>query len=269
MDGSTSLSPEMVIRLANAKALAQTSIEGTISFIELSCYPMVSLFITTGACTSQDSIERELHLRYVRQPSTFPLFNLHELSPHHIGFEVYRSLLSSLNNDVVSFNEYRVKFDSVTDEINRAISRYHGLMCYEDGDCTNKMCSNIIILHICDVMNIMTSANNNSIPELYLKTSSLCTLDQRLCNQIELNFISSINTQFFLENIDYLYTCYAYFGNMSFVPIRTLVPLDSRTYRQASFYTNNSYYQQHQKGKLMEFNQNEKSDMAKVVYRST
>ena len=82
------------------------------------------------------------------------------------------------------------------------------------------------------------------------------TLHLRACNN------------FFKIHIDFFYLCYSYYGNNSFVPIRTRVLEDNLILKEGYFFTNNNHFVLHQIGKLKEFNQNDKNIEAKVKYRT-
>ena len=268
MESSSSISRDMARRMSNAKKCAETSEEGTVSFLELSMYPLVSLFITTGAKKSESSPDRHIHFRYVMEPTTFSKFELADLSVQRIGYEKYLTQLSSSDDDRLCFDEYKTKFNSTSDELNSFIYKYHGWKCFEDGDVTNSTSTNIIILHLCDVMNIIQCKEGNVVPDVYLKTNLLSSLDSRLCNLLDIALVGEGNMKFFLFNIDYFYICYGYFGNTSFVPIRTTVDSASTVFQEGSFFTNNEHFRNHQEGKLMELNQNEENMITKMVYRS-
>ena len=55
---------------------------------------------------------------------------------------------------------------------------------------------------------------------------------------------------------------------MSFIPIRTLVDDTDNNFKTSSFFTNDSHFVKHQKGKLQEINQNEKRYQTSFAYRS-
>ena len=168
----------------------------------------------------------------------------------------------------MSFREYNNKFNSTCDEINESIARYHGIKCFEDGDDTNLMTTNVIVLHVCDVINIIMSMKLNTLPDLYLKTGLFNHLYDELCHQLSFAFISPANMKFFLTHIDFFYMCYAYFRNTSFVPIRTTVLLDSPIFVESSYFTNNDHFKNYQFGKLQEFNEYHDKMITKIVYRS-
>ena len=65
------MSPEMGLRLAKVKKKALVSDKGSRFFIELSYYPIISLWVTSGDMKPDVSNERELHLRYVYENETY------------------------------------------------------------------------------------------------------------------------------------------------------------------------------------------------------
>ena len=268
MNRITSLSPEMNMRLANTKQIAETSKEGTIFFMELSYYPLISLFIRTGGRKEETQNIKHLHLRYVNEPSDYPQFDLENKSPHQLGYENYTTLTQHNNNTKLSFNSYRTLFDAVVDQINGSISKYHGYLCYEDGDITNGSTRNIIILHVCDVINIISCQSEDRIPPLYIKTRLMSELDPRMCRELDVTFSTNEIKELFMLQMDFFYVTYAYFGNTSFVPIRTSVDNQSVILNNSAFFTNDDHFVNHQHGKLKELNQTEHNSITRIVYRS-
>ena len=61
----------------------------------------------------------------------------------------------------LSFDDYKLLFYSTCDNIEQSISKYNGVVCYKDGNWENTEDTNIFILHICDIMNVMTNSHNN------------------------------------------------------------------------------------------------------------
>ena len=268
MNPINSLSPEMNRRLVNTKKIAETSNEGTISFMELSYYPLVSLYITTGERKVETNNLKHLHLRYMGEPSNYPNFDLENKSPHKLGYENYSTLITPKDHHILSFNRYKTLFDSVVDEINGSISKYHGYKCYEDGNSNNGGTRNIIILHICDVINIISCQDDKCIPDLFIKTRLMSELDVRMCEELDIHFSTVEIKEFFRFQMDFFYLCYAYFGNTSFVPIRTSVDIESDILNKSSFFTNDEHFINHQHGKLKELNQTEHNSITRIVYRS-
>ena len=206
-------------------------------------------------------------MEYVFEPDTYPKLNLDVESPERIGYNKY-NMFNLRDDERMSFHNYNLKFNSICDEINENIARYHGIKSFQDGDDTNLMTTNVIILHICDVMNIIMSMKSNTIPDLYLKTGLFDHLDDTLYRQLNFSFVSQKNMKLFVRHIDYFYMSYAYFGNTSFVPIRTTVILDSPIFVESSYITNNDHFKNHQFGKLQEFNEYQDKMVTKIVYRS-
>ena len=254
-------------RLATIKLLASTSNEGDVFFYEVSSNPVVSLYVTTGKDKPGATNNKNIQLVYVNQPSTYPQLDLSVKTLDEVGFERFNALRID-DKTKLSLEEYKVMFHSICHKINTAIRQYHGIKCYEDGDSSNATTTNVIILHICDVMNIMSSQLKKSIPEVIVTTKLLQSFDQRISNELEISFLSCENKKFFLSHIDFFYMCYGYLGNFSFVPIRSKVDIDSDLFKMLSFFTNDNHFIKHQKGKLLALNQHEEKIFTKMVYRS-
>ena len=71
-----------------------------------------------------------------------------------------------------------------------------------------------------------------------------------------------------MKHVDFLYVCYAYYGNNSFVPIRTRVSITSTELKEASFFMNDNHFILHQIGKMKEFNQNDNRQDYRILYRT-
>ena len=254
-------------RLATIKILASNSNEGDVFFYEVSSNPVVSLYVTTGKDKPGTNNIKEIHLAYVYEPSSYPKLDLSVKTLTDVGFETFDTLQRDINPKIC-LEGYKIKFDSICKDINSAIKQYHGIKCYEDGDSSNATTTNVIILHIYDAINIMSSQLKNIIPELIVATKLLGSADDRISKELEISFLSSDNKEFVLVHIDLFIRFYAYLGNFSFVPIRTKVNMDSDTFKISSFFTNDNHFIKHQKGKLLAFNQNEEKIFTKMVYRS-
>ena len=135
----------------------------------------------------------------------------------------------------LSFDEYKLLFYSTCDNIEKSISKYNGVVCYKDGNSENKEHKNLFILHICDIMNVMTNSHNNRLTDITVRSNLLSDLkEKKVVNQFEKEYLRKENHDFFLKHIDFLYVCYAYYGNNSFVPIRTSVSQSNTDLKQAS-----------------------------------
>ena len=154
-------------------------------------------------------------------------------------------------------------------DVDKAIRDYHGIVCYHDGNHHNTSLSNIYVMHVCDVMNIMVASMKGNIPKVVVKSTLMVNLSgDHIKNELMQTHLRKINFDFFFAHIDFLYMIYGYYSNHSFVAIRTEVSINSRIFKQASFFTNDSQFITHQEGKLIEFNQNEKRSETRLIYKS-
>ena len=267
MDTSIDLTDAMIATIDRIKKLAEDGDEGDISFVEISSFPLVSLSIRTGSRRSDTSQKKRLHFEYKMQPSSYPSYNIVHVGPEKIGYDKYKSLNKNLENNL-SFKDYGHTFNSVCEDIDRSIRKYHGIKCYEDGNVTNGTTTNVVILHVCDVMNIIISQQSGRVPPVFLKTGLFKELKTSATYEFLDTYFTIKNREFLLEHVDFFYLCYGYFGNHSFVPIRTLVFEDSNVFKDSKFLTNDNTFVNHQMGKLKSFNQNNDKVISKMVYRS-
>ena len=269
MLGDSNHSSELNRRLHIVKELAEKAEKDSVLFMEVSYKPLVSLFVTTGEVTSENKNKRSVHLRFVSEPHHYSevLNDIQTMDTDILGLRVYNNLLDNPINKL-DMKLYKEKFDSVCGELDAAKSKYHGICCHEDGDEDNTSVANVFVLHVCDIMNLLVCKKNETIPELELTTNLLKSIDDKVCIGNELNLVTETNREFFMSHIDYFYVCYAYIGNTSFTPIRTRVEKNSQTFVISSFFTNDDHFNNHQGGKMMQFNQNNERFVSRMIYRS-
>ena len=267
LPSSIRLSNDWTRRLDNAKELASNASFGSRFFLAVSSQPVVSLNIITGDKQDNTSKQRQVHLNYQLQPDDYPLVYKTMEETYLHAYDQYKNRLDT-SIETMDFNSFSSQFNDICMDIDSSIRQNHGIKCYEDGDASNNDASNVMILHICDVFNIMQSYRENSVPVLYIKTRLLREVSSSITNEFQKSFLKEYLVPFFWNNIDFLYTCYAYYGNFSFVPIRTLVDKDNEMLKSSSFFTNDEHFVNHQIGKLQEFNQNESNFVSKLAYRS-
>ena len=160
-------------------------------------------------------------------------------------------------------------FYKVCNIIDTSIKEWHGIKCYEDGDIKNENPTNYYILHVCDVMNIMVHINDTDQPKLVVESSLLKTISATIkISGFDIFYDTNTYHSFFKTHVDIFYLCYAYYGNYSFVPIRTLVSKEDSMFKQSSFFTNDDHFVKHQSGKLQEIKQNEKKYVSRAIYRT-
>lgn len=266
---------EMNRRIRNAKDSAESSPEGTVSFLQVSTVPLVSLFITTGNKINKDSKKMSVELRFVNQHSQYPKNIRDRQEIERVGFEEFQSVINKSDEDTknkfgnINFLEYIQMFYNTCNDIDSSKKKYHGVLCYGDGNSNNKRIDNCYFLHICDIMNLMSVQSKGSVPVIVVKTSMLETLpDEGVVNEFEISFLKKSNVPFLMVHLDFFYRLYCYYSNTSFMSIRTCVSRDNDLLKSSLFFMNDDHFLQHQVGKLTEFNQNEKDIQSKILYRS-
>ena len=165
-------------------------------------------------------------------------------------------------------NQYTCKLYDVFLDIDKAIRDNHGVKCYADGNTLNVERENIFYLHICDVLNIMVKKINATPIEVVVKSELLNCIPTNLKNEFETIYLKQANSKFLYSEIDFIYYCYCYLGNTSFVPIRTKIANDNVTFKISKFFINNIHFQRHQYGKMQEINQNGCGIISKIAYRT-
>ena len=151
----------------------------------------------------------------------------------------------------MSKTDYILLFEDTCVYIDTCISKNHGIRCYTDGDFSNKSNTNNWFVRVCDMFNILYEKRCGNILKVTVKSRLLDKLPStKNVNDLESNLIPKKNKNFMMLHVDFLYICYAYFGNYSFTPIRTQVEKNSKVFHVSSFFTNDDHFMTHQKGKL-------------------
>ena len=125
--------------------------------------------------------------------------------------------------------------NDLCEDIDASITKNHGVRCFEDGDKDNLMVRNVFYLHICDVINIIITRTSGEAIDVVVPTDLLTIIPKDMTNDFELKFLREENRAFLMEHADFLYYCYAYIGNHSFIPIRTKLNDNSSIFVESPF----------------------------------
>jgi hypothetical protein len=262
------------IKLQNIIDVAKTSDEGSEFFIEMCSNPIKHTWVTSGALKNDGSGTRHVHTRMVDEPSGFPSTPPTKRAILKEGYRRYLNRVVQHHREsgntsfsAISFEDYVNSFNKVTMAVDTAIRECHAVKCYEDGDMSNQHPTNIFFLHPCDVFNMYVHRISNTVPNLFITTNSLNVLWVEMRNELTDSIMTEDELRFLTQEIDYFYNCFAYYGNFSFVPIRTQVSIDSESFPTASFYTNNTIFRDHQRGKFVQITQDHNRMLTRVCYR--
>jgi hypothetical protein len=259
---------------ANAIERAENGHEGLVTFAAMSSNPVQSMFLTTQEERDDGTGLRNFHLHIVSQPSNYPDTPRDMNLTQREGYRRYlrRVLVEQRGNgiDVVplSISEWRSRFMEVAAVIDESIRDCHGVQCHEDGDLNNHHVSNVFYMHVCDIMNIYQRRLIGEAPVLYLPSPTLDQIKLETRNMLTDRMLNRRQLNFFLQEIDFFYNCFAYFGNYSFVPIRTLVEEMGDTWPTATFYTHDNHFREHQEGKLNVIERDQNRMFSRVCYRT-
>jgi hypothetical protein len=269
------LTAEKKRKVENARTLTEAGPPGTSYFFEMSSNPVTSVFLTSGPLKENSDSTHEVHMRLVHEPIGYPEQPKKGVETERKGYRMYMQKKvdaykadNSVGLNIESFETYVSKFYNVTMAIDRAIFVDHGVKVYEDGDMDNDILSNVIILHPCDIMNIYVEAMSNNVPELYVTSETLPRMSANTRNVLVHSMFDDDQLTFFEQEIDFIYLCYCYYGNYSYLPIRTRVPIESEVFTESSFFTNFDHFVQHQIGKLRAVNQDNRDIWLRMKLRS-
>jgi hypothetical protein len=153
--------------------------------------------------------------------------------------------------------------------IDHTIQDTHGVECYLDGNMQNHKPSNVVILHICDVLNIAKCQQLNvPFPDVVVGTSKFNTIPTTIKNCLTDFLIEYSLVTFILNKSDHFYSIYAYYRNYSYIPICLGMTSLEHDMPNAAFFMSNNYFVAHQRGKLQEMNLFNTSAMIKETYKS-
>jgi hypothetical protein len=275
MERLGNLSQEQQRKLNIIKQSAATSDEGTRHFFELSSKPVVSVFIHTRGLIEEGGTEHHTHVEMINQPEGFPEAPRNMYATQQKGYEdYYRKKLAEYREDssnglnVMPFGEYQRRFQNVLEAIDRSVRDHHGVKCYEDGDVNNDTLGNVLYLHVCDVINIYVNRRRGVGTHVYIPTNSLDVIEDSMVDTLTTELLTGESLELFDYQCDIFYLCFCYYGNYSFLSIRTQVPMNSEIMVQSRFFTNNRHFMQHQFGKVDQLACVEPHITARVVYRT-
>jgi hypothetical protein len=248
-------------------------------FLQVWKLPLTYLYLMTGDIKAGgDGKKREVHMHMVGEPEGFPK------APHGVtaliddGYRkhvarVVRACKEGASTDetVLPLAKWKRLFHVVTERVDSLIYAHHGIQCHLDGDLNNTRTDNVMYLHVSDVINIIACRLDNiDLPEVTVRTSLFSTVDSRIRDVLTRSGIglSGEGLDFFHRELDYFYTLYGYYGNGSFLSIRTKVDENSTRLAFSSFFTNNEHFLTHQHVKLNELNRTETTLYDNLIFRS-
>jgi hypothetical protein len=260
--------PHWRIKLQTVHQLADYGEEGDVHFLQVHTVPLSSMILTTGKPIPNGyGRKKQVHMRMLAPPPDLPKVPNGVKAIVEDGYKkhVERTVRSysapgGHASRVIPFPKWKCLFDSVTTVIDKMIYAHHGIKCHMDGNINNDMLINILYLHVCDVLNIIASRHNNDvIPEVAIRTTMLESLPDSILETLstESSELSRECVDFLISEIDFFYIVYAYYGNGSFLSLRTMVPSNSAVFIHSSCLMNNEYFFRHQEGKLEELNRTE------------
>jgi hypothetical protein len=251
-------------KLNTARRLCENGVEGDLHFVQVSHCPVTSLYLITGPLREDSNTVHQTNMRLVAQPDNFPEFPRTMYSSQQKGYKYHLEkcrdayeLDNSVGFNPLDFQTYRETFMNICGHIDTVLHQYHGIKCYNDGNLNNNMFSNMFFMHVCGVLNILKcETKGQAMPLVFVLTPMMEVVLSEWRNVLVHSMLTEYELHFLIKEIDYFYTCYAYFGNYSMLPIRTQVSEDCDVFVRSSFFTNNDHFVEHQMGKMKELNQN-------------
>jgi hypothetical protein len=270
--------PEMMLKVQLLTAVARNANEGDSFFMQLSPCPVTSIRITTGDVDPDDNEHRTTHLHFKGEADGYPSWPPDMATSQRWGYEKYLRRVHmnyiedpSSGFSAISMPEYREKFMRICRKFDAAVYTDHGVKCFINGNFEDDYYFNVIIFHLCDIMTIFIHERQGlPIPDVVLRTEMLTTIpSQEMVSDLMDVQMTVEDKNFLQEHIDWFYLCYAYWGNYSFVPIRSRMSNNVNDIEESSFLmTTNTHFIEHQRGKLEELNRNNPDTESRMLYRS-
>jgi hypothetical protein len=243
-------------KLTTACRLSENGTEGDVHFVQVTNCPVTLLFLITGRVRDDSTTLHEVHMRLVGQTSDYPDVPANMYSTQKKGYkhhlEKARNLYQADNSvgfNTLDFQTYREMFMNICQHIDNARRVHHGIKCYNDGNLENNVFSNVFYIHVCDVLNILKCERNNQpMPAVFIQTTMFEEVLREWRNALVYSMLTVYELEFLVQEIDFFYTCFAYYGNYSMLPVRTRVDEGCNVLSHSSFFTNNEHFVEHQKG---------------------
>jgi hypothetical protein len=244
-------------------------------FLEINANPVTSLYLITGNPKNDGTDEKDIHMSFEQQPPGFPVMPSTNDACDKQGYHMY---LTKVKNDYdlgvietfspIKFGEWKTMLYTLRDIIDEIIRMNHGVKCYKDGDITNNDIRNVYFLHVCDVFNIIMNKKRNKKTTLLISSKLLEDVKETTVDAITTRVLNETYIKYLMDNVDHMYMNYCYYGNGSFLPIRTHIAEDDEVFLKSKFFINNIHYAKHQRGKLNYVNQTQKGTMNACVFRT-
>jgi hypothetical protein len=274
---SFSSDPQFRAKLDALTENARSANLGDTHFLQVKFCPVISLILETGEMKEDPQEGREIHMRVIDQPDHYPEAINDIVGIHRHGYSLYMRKLhdayeadNSIGFDPISLQEWKRRILSITDVIDATIYQNHGIKCYEDGNSRNNHISNVIYIHVCDILNLyMTGLKNLPSPRVVVVTQLLERFPEGMVDILTTDLLDTQKLNLLVEHIDFFYMFYAYYGNFSFIPIRSR--LHCRLMDQmphSSMFMNDEHFIRHQNGKMKQLNIDNPMMQTVAYYRS-
>jgi hypothetical protein len=142
-------------------------------------------------------------------------------------------------------------------------------MCFEDGNHNNLDYRNVFLMHVCDIINIfITDMLHMDDATFMIPTNLLYELLKKFKNKLTNRRLLEAQRRFLLHHCESFYTIYAYYGNYSFMGIRTFINEYNDKLAHSAFFMNDDFFIKHQQGKITEHNCYKPTNEHFITYRS-
>jgi hypothetical protein len=119
-------------------------------------------------------------------------------------------------------------------------------------------------MHVCDIINIFVTDMMHMDPVRFkIPTNLLYEVPKKFNHRL-----TEEQRFFLLHHCESFYTIYRYYGNYSFMGVRTKINEFNSKLSRSSFFMNDEFFVKHQKGKITEHNRYKPTNEHFIAYRS-
>jgi hypothetical protein len=281
MEAALPQDPQFQANLEKTKAVAMGGGVGYPHFMQVSRYPMGSLYVTKVSDEEKNGVrETAVSMHVEGQGDNYPKIPGDQDAIRREGYRWYITdrvdkhlrvddKEGRLGGPAMTYDEYERRHSELTLIIDDEIKKYHGIMCFQDGNRRNLDYRNVFFMHVCDIINIFVTDMMHMDPvEFEIPTNLLYEVPRKFRNSLTDGRLTESQRLFLLHHCESFYMIYGYYGNFSFMGIRTSINEYNSKLRRAAFFMNDDFFVKHQKGKITEHNRYKPTNEHFFAYRS-
>jgi hypothetical protein len=245
----------------NLVEYAKAQPHSTEHFVELSSFPLASFSVLNDKNGMG-------HFFFYEESDTGSIIPYPEDKFNSIGWQWFNAFFKKHNIEhTMSEIKWKKRMDKTVDTFNAAIERDHGVIFSRDGsDDLEFLDEKKILLHVADaiVLWVHEVKKGQGIPPTFsIATEASSYVTPSMFFNYFIASLPKKTKKFIFYNADFLYVCFAYWGNHSMLPCRMDVPEQYMPHAYLLF--NDTNFNKHMKGKLNQLRR-EKRNLDNIDY---